>query len=237
MKKIILAVASVLALGLVVGCKQQIEGSLNVTSTNFNKSLDPVTTTKTYVYSVSGSATSKGKYVVYDKAGKFNRVDQTTTTVWTPKQDVSVTEETNPNNNSIIYTISALGDVTMTTETITKSSKDADPEKSTTVYNKVKNPSLGLGDVRKSITITKIDNKFYTNNADGTKKVVEGVDFSAAEIDLSKFNDETSTESVYYRGAEYNTTWDKASATPTDYISKTTTTTSGYTYDLKLTRK
>ena len=46
MKKIILAVASVLALGLVVGCKQQIEGSLNVTSTNFNKSLDPVTTKK-----------------------------------------------------------------------------------------------------------------------------------------------------------------------------------------------
>ena len=232
MKKIILAVASILALGLVVGCKQQIEGSLNVTSTNFNKNLD-ASTTKTYVYSVSGTATSKGKYVVYDKAGKFNRVDQTTTTVWTPKQDVSVTEETNPNNNSIIYTISALGDVTMTTETITKSSKDADPEKSTTVYNKVKNPSLGLGDVRKLITITKIDNKFYTDNVDGTKKVVEGVDFSAAEIDLSKFNDETSTESVSYYGADYE---DK-SAAPTDYISKSTATTSGLTYDLKLTRK
>ena len=56
MKKIILAVASVLALGLVVGCKQQIEGSLNVTSTNFNKNLDALTT-KTYVYSVSGTAT------------------------------------------------------------------------------------------------------------------------------------------------------------------------------------
>lgn len=233
MKKIFLAVASVLALGLVVGCKQQIEGSLNVTSTNFNKSLDPVTTTKTYVYSVSGSVTTTTKNVTYLKADKYNSYESTQTTVWTPKQDVSVTETTDPNNNSITYTISALGDVTMTTETITKSSKDADPEKSTTVYNKVKNPSFGLGDVSKSITITKIDNKFYIDNADGTKKVVEGVDFSAAEIDLSKFNDETSKESVSYSGADYE---DK-SAAPRDYISKSTRTESGYTYDLKLTRK
>lgn len=233
MKKIFLAVASVLALGLVVGCKQQIEGSLNVTSTNFNKSLDPVTTTKTYVYSVSGSVTTTTKNVTYQKADKYNSYESTQTTVWTPKQDVSVTERTDPNSNSITYTISALGDVTKTTETIIKSSKDADPEKSTTVYNKVKNPSLGLGDVRKSITITKIDNKFYIDNADGTKKVVEGVDFSAAEIDLSKFSDETSTESVSYYGADFE---DK-SAAPTDYISKSTSTTSGLTYALKLTRK
>lgn len=234
MKKIILAVASVLALGLVVGCKQQIEGSLNVTSTNLIKNLDQ-DTTKTYVYSVSGSVTTTTKNVTYQKADKYNSKEETTTTVWTPKQDVFVTETTKPNDNSITYTISALGDVTMTTETITKSSKDADPEKSTTVYNKVKNPlELELGDVKKPITITKIDNKFYIDNADGTKKVVEGVDFSAAEIDLSKFNDETSTESVSYSN---DAVWDKASATPKDYTSKTTTTTSGYTYDLKLTRK
>lgn len=231
MKKIILAVASVLALGLVVGCKQQIEGSLNVTSTNFNKSLDPVTTTKTYVYSVSGSVTQTTKNVTYVKADKYNSYESTETIVWTPKQDVSVTETTNPNNNSITYTISALGEVTKTKETITKSSKDADPEKSKTVYDKVKMPNLG--NIPQFITITKIDNKFYINNVDGTKKVVEGVDFSAAEIDLSKFNDETSTESVSYSGADYE---DK-SAAPTDYISKSTRTESGYTYDLKLTRK
>lgn len=232
MKKIILAVASVLALGLVVGCKQQIEGSLNVTSTNFNKNLD-ASTTKAYVYSVSGTATQTIKDVTYQKADKYNSYESTRTIVWTPTEDVTVSETTNPNDNSITYIISALGDVTRTTETIIKSSKDADPEKSTTVCNKVKNPSLGLGDVRKTIIITKIDNKFYINNADGTKKVVEGVDFSAAEIDFSKFNDETSKESVIYSDAEYE---DK-SAAPTDYISKTTTTTSGYTYDLKLTRK
>ena len=233
MKKIILAVASVLALGLVVGCKQQIEGSLNVTSTNFNKSLDPVVTKKTYVYSVSGSATQTVKNVTYKKADEYNSYESTQTTVWTPTKDVTVAEITNPYDNSITYTITAVGDATMTTETITKSSKDADPEKSTTVCNKVKNPSFGLGDVRKSITITKIDNKFYIDNVDGTKKVVEGVDFSAAEIDLSKFNDETSKESVSYYAADYE---DK-SATPTDYISKSTRTESGYTYDLKLTRK
>lgn len=235
MKKIILAVASVLALGLVVGCKQQIEGSLNVTSTNFNKSLDPVTTTKTYVYSVSGTATQTTKQVTYEKADKYNSSESTETNVWTPTKYVSVTEVTVPTNNSITYTITAYGDVTKTTETSTKSSKDADPEKSKTVYDKVKVSELG--NVSMTITITKIDNKFYIDNVDGTKKVVEGVDFSAAEIDFSKFSDETSIEAVSYAGAVYDYSWDKASATPKDYISKTTTTTSGYTYDLKLTRK
>ena len=234
MKKIILAVASVLALGLVVGCKQQIEGSLNVTSTNFNKSLD-VPTTKTYVYSVSGTATQTTKNVTYQKADKYNSYESTQTIVWTPTKDVTVTEITDPNNNSITYNITAYGDVTMTTETIYKPSKDADPVKSKTVYDKVRMSSLG--NVPKTITITKIDNKFYINNVDGTNKVVEGVDFSAAEIDLSKFSDETSTESVSYGDAVYDYSWDKASATPTDYTSRTTFTTSGCTYDLKLTRK
>lgn len=234
MKKIILAVASVLALGLVVGCKQQIEGSLNVTSTNFNKNLD-ASTTKTYVYSVSGTATQTTKQVTYEKADKYNSSESTITTVWTPTKDVSVTEITNPTNNSITYTITAVGDATVTAESIYKFSKDADPVKSKMVTDKVQDSRLR--DVSKPITITKIDNKFYIDNTDGTKKVVEGVDFSAAEIDLSKFSDETSTEAVSYAGAVYDYSWDKASATPTDYTSKTTTTTSGYTYDLKLTRK
>lgn len=232
MKKIILAVASVLALGLVVGCKQQIEGSLTVTS--LNKSLDQ-STTKTYVYSVSGTATQTTKQVTYEKADKYNSYESTQTTVWTPTKDVTVTETTDPNNNSITYTITTKGDATVTTETIYKPSKDADPVKSKSVTDKVQVPSLR--DVSQIITITKIDNKFYIGNADGTKKVVEGVDFSATEIDFSKFSDETSTESVSYAGAVYDHSYDKASATPTDYISKTTTTTSGYTYDLKLTRK
>ena len=230
MKKIILAVASVLALGLVVGCKQQIEGSLNVTSTNLNKSLDPVTTTKTYVYSVSGSVTRINKTVVYNKADKFNLAEATATTVWTPnKDDITVTEVTDPANNKITYTISISGSYITTTETINKSTSEADPVKTKEVSAKKPNDQ--------TVTIEKIDNKFYKLNQDGTYKVVEGVDFSAAEIDLSKFSDETSTESVSYVGAVYDHSWDKASATPTDYITKTTTTTSGCTYDLKLTRK
>ena len=232
MKKIILAVASVLALGLVVGCKQQIEGSLTVTS--LNKNLDQ-STEKTYVYSVSGTATQTTKQVTYDKADKYNSIETTITTVWTPTKDVSVTETTDPNKNSITYTITTKGDATKTTEIINKPSKDADPVKTKIVTDKVQDPTLG--DVSKTITITKIDNKFYINNWDGTTKVVEGVDFSAAEIDLSKFSDETSTEAVSYTGDVYDNSWDKASATPKDYITKTTTTTSGYTYALKLTRK
>lgn len=215
MKKIILAVASVLALGLVVGCKQQIEGSLNVTSTNFNKSLDPVETTKTYVYSVSGSVTSKGKYVMYDKAGKFNLVDQTTTTVWTPnKDDITVTETTKPYNNKVTYDIAISGSYTTTVEKITKSTSEADPVKEKNVYK---------GTNTQTVRLEKIDNKFYIKNQDNTYKVVEGVDFSAAEIDFSKFNDETSTETV--------------TGTEESYPVKTTNTNYGYTYDLKLTRK
>ena len=215
MKKIILAVASVLALGLVVGCKQQIEGSLNVTSTNLNKSLDPVTTTKTYVYSVSGSVTSKGKSVVYDKADKFNRTEKTTTTVWTPnKDDITVTEVTDPNNNKITYNITISGSYTTTVETITKSTSEADP---------VTTKNVSKGTDTQTVTIDKIDNKFYIKNQDNTYKVVEGVDFSAAEIDLSKFNDETSTETV--------------TGTAESEPVKSTNTSYGYTYDLKLTRK
>lgn len=216
MKKIILAVASVLALGLVVGCKQQIEGSLNVTSTNFNKSLDPVTTTKTYVYSVSGTATSKNKTVVYNKADKFNLIEQTATTVWTPnKNDITVTETTYPTNNKITYEISISGSYITTTETIKKSTSEADPVKTKDVSAKTAD--------KQTVKIEKIDNKFYKQNQDGTYKVVEGVDFSAAEIDLSKFNDETSIVTV--DGAE--------DSNPV----KTTNTSYGNTYDLKLTRK
>ena len=215
MKKIILAVASVLALGLVVGCKQQIEGSLNVTSTNFNKSLDPVTTTKTYVYSVSGTATKTTKQVTYDKADKFNRIETTTTTVWTPnKDDITVTEVTDPNNNNITYNITISGSYTTTVETIAKSTSEADPVTTKNVYK---------GTSTQPVTINKIDNKFYIKNQDNTYKVVEGVDFSAAEIDLSKFNDETSTETV--------------TGTAESEPLKTTNTRYGYTYDLKLTRK
>lgn len=216
MKKIILAVASVLALGLVVGCKQQIEGSLNVTSTNFNKSLDPVTTTKTYVYSVSGSVTTTTKNVIYQKADKYNSYESTQTTVWTPnKDDITVTEITNPANNKITYTISISGSYITTTETISKSTSEADPVKTKLVSAKTPN--------NQTVTIEKIDNKFYKQNQDGTYKVVEGVDFSAAEIDLSKFNDETSIVTV--TGAE-----DSEPA-------KTTNTSYGNTYDLKLTKK
>ena len=216
MKKIILAVASVLALGLVVGCKQQIEGSLNVTSTNFNKSLDPVTTTKYYVYSVSGSVTSKTKTVVYDKADKFNRSEEKATTVWTPdKDDITVREVTDPANNKITYDISVSGSYITTTETITKTTSEADPVTNKNVSAKTANTQ--------TVRIEKIDNKFYKLNQDGTYKVVEGVDFSAAEIDLSKFNDETSTELV--------------TGTEESAPEKVTATTYGYTYDLKLTRK
>ena len=214
MKKIILAVASVLALGLVVGCKQQIEGSLNVTSTNFNKSLDE-STTKTYVYSVSGTVTQTTKQVTYQKADKYNSSESTTTTVWTPnKNDIIVTEKTDPNNNKITYSITISGSYTTTVETINKSTSEADPVTTKSEYK---------GSNSQTVKIDKIDNKFYIQNQDGTYKVVEGVDFSAAEIDLSKFNDETSTVTV--TGAE-----DSAPV-------KTTNTSYGYTYDLKLTRK
>ena len=229
MKKIILAVASVLALGLVVGCKQQLEGSLNVTSTNYNKNLD-ASTTKTYVYSVAGTVTTTTTNTVYVKTGDFNSAVITTTNVFTPTNDVSVSETTNPNNNSITYQFTVKGDVVQTTEYTYKASSTAQEVKTKYITDKTRSPDLG--GQTKTYNITKIDNKFYIDNVDGTKKVVEGVDFSAATIDLSKFNDTTSTTAVSYSGATYNT-----SATPTDYTTKTTTVTSGNTYALTLTRK
>lgn len=234
MKKIILAVASVLALGLVVGCKQQLEGSLNVTSTNYNKNLD-ASTTKNYVYSISGNVTTTTTETVYEKPGDYNSLVTTTTNVFTPTNDVAVTETTDPNNNSITYKFSVKGDVVQTIEYTYKGSSTAEPVKYKKVYDKTRFPVLGGQET--NYNITKIDNKFYIDNADGTKKVVEGVDFSAATIDLSKFNDTTSTTAVSYLGATYDTITNDESATPTNYTTKTTTVTSGNTYALTLTRK
>lgn len=235
MKKIILAVASVLALGLVVGCKQQIEGSLNVTATNYNKSLD-ASTTKNYVYSASGSITNSTSYVQHQKSGDYDSYSLTTSYKFTPTSDVYVTEVTDPANNRITYTINFTGDVVTTADSVTKISSSADPIKSKTITDKTRLASNG--GASRQIQVTKIDNKFYYQNKDGSYKVVEGIDFSASSVDLSKFNDATSTTSVSYDLlATYNNTVDNASATPTDYTTRTTQTASGYTWAVTLTRK
>ena len=234
MKKIILAVASVLALGLVVGCKQQLEGSLNVTSTTYTKSLDQETT-KTFYYTATGTVTETSSRTVYQKTGNYNSYETKTTNEFTPKAEVKVVEKTNPLNDSITYTVTLTGDVKSTQETTSKISSSADPVKYKYINDKDSNSALS--NVTRTITITKTNGKFYYALKDGSYKVVEGVDFSAATVDLSKFSDTTSASTVSYSGATYNTTTDNASATPTDYTSKTTDTASGYVIAVTLTRK
>ena len=84
---------------------------------------------------------------------------------------------------------------------------------------------------------SKIDGKFYHLRNDGSLTNIDGIDFNAATIDLSKFSDPTVTKTESYSGATYNNTTDNASATPTDYITKTTVERTGAQINVIITKK
>ena len=65
MKKLILAVASLLALGMLVSCKQEISGNLTVTDIKYDAFQ---ATTETYYYKVSGSVKNVKTTTVTSKA-------------------------------------------------------------------------------------------------------------------------------------------------------------------------
>ena len=249
MKKIILAVASVLALGLVVGCKQQIEGSLNVTSTNFNKSLDPVDTTKTFYYKASGTITTTVDSTTQQKAAGTNSTIYTeqeikTVTTYTPSEDVKV-EISEPANNNVItykYTVPYTCEKVVTG---TIYSKESGVSNKTVkyVYNK-DYPEPGKDEASYTsslnITIYKIDGKYYADEkaVDGSEIVVsEGFDPLAATVALSKFSDTKVKEETSWEKVR-DTTANLWTNVPTDdWTKKTTTKTSGKVSTLSLEKK
>ena len=245
MKKIILAVASVLALGLVVGCKQQIEGSLNVTSTTFNKSLD-LGTTKTFYYKASGTITTTvDSTTQYKAAGTSSTVytsqDRKTVTTYTPSADVKVVISEPANDNVITYTYT----VPYTFEKVVTGTdySNVSGVANTTVkhvYNKHYPEYLGANYTGSfEIKIYKIDGKYYLDGkaVDGSEIVVsEGFDPLAATVDLSKFSDTKSKKETSWTKVA-DTTANLDTNVPTDdWTRKTETTTSGKVSTLSLAK-
>lgn len=246
MKKIILAVASVLALGLVVGCKQQIEGSLNVTSTNFNKSLDSGTS-KTFYYKASGTITTTVETTnQYKAAGANSKIytsnDRKIVTTYTPSGDVKV-EISEPANDNVItykYTVPYTFEQVITG---TDYSNESGVSNTTVkyVYNKDYPHYPGASYTGSFvIKIYKIDGKYYLDEkaVDGSKIVVsEGFDPLAATVDFSKFSDTKVKEETSWTKVA-DTTANLLTNVPTDdWTGKTTTKTSGKVSTLSLEKK
>lgn len=234
MKKIILAVASVMALGLFASCQREISGDLNVTETQI-RSGDSTTTSR--VFATEGTISYKSTNVTYNKAGNYNSYEQTVDYVFTPTSDVTyfVTKNNNNNQSQIGENWSKItftGDYVKTTTTITKTSAADTGTKTVKVENANRTSSLKGQTIE--VWVEERDGKLYYSNKDGTKTAVAG-SMLASSVDFSKFNDSTASTSVSYTGA----TWDDVNgkAEPTDYTSKYTESTTGYTFTVKLTQK
>jgi len=198
MKKIILAVASLLALGMLVSCKQEISGNLTVTDLQYDAFK---ATTETYYYKVTG--TVKYVSVITQTTRTDANASEVTANTYTNTFDynvnsknpvVTVTVSKDPTTNVTTYTINvpALeGKYTSVNKVGT-----ADP---TTSYNPATRVASDAdpNDVVKPVTITKIGSTFYYENTNGEQIVIEGFDPTAATLDLSKLpkNEKTTTTS------------------------------------------
>jgi hypothetical protein len=237
-----------LALGLVVGCKQQIEGSLNVTATNYNKNLDNGTT-KVFYYKATGAFTQTTKSTSVYRASTTSdvytsNVDEWVTT-YTPTSDVKVTITENPLTNVTQYTYT-WNYAKEITRTGTNYSLNSSTVSSTYkyVYNKDRKQNSWDADSvylnTHTITIYKIDGKYYANDKaqDGSEIVVtEGFDPLANTVELSKFSDTTSTTAESWSNTVADTTASFTTNVPANWLSKTTTVTGGWVSTISLAKK
>ena len=198
MKKIILAVASLLALGMLVSCKQEISGNLTVTDIQYNAYQ---ATTETYYYKVTGSVKNVKTTTITSKASESatetTGYKQTLTAdlnVSSSNPVVTVTVSKNPTTNVTTYTINlpALeGKYKMV------SKNGTNPE--TTIYGshtQVASDADATDDI-KPVTITKIGSTLYYENMSGEQVVIQDFDPTAATLDLSKIPEKGKTTTSY----------------------------------------
>ena len=198
MKKIILAVASLLALGMLVSCKQEISGNLTVTDIKYDAFQ---ATTETYYYKVSGSVKNVKTTTVTSKASESatetTGYKQTLTAdlnVSSSNPVVTVTVSKDPTTNVTIYTINlpALeGKYKMVSQNGTN------PE--STIYGshtQVASDANATDDIKPK-TFTKIGSTLYYENMSGEQIVIEGFDPTAATLDLSKIPEKGKTTTSY----------------------------------------
>ena len=218
MKKIILAVASVLALGMLVSCKQEVSGNLTVTDIQYDAFK---ATTETYYYKVEGSVESVTEVTNTTKVTASS--DETTAykATITSKKDVdsansvvTVTVSKDPTTNVTTYKINvpALEGKEKIVET--------NGNTTTTTYRYASEPATTEATAKE---IKQIGSSFYYKG-----EVIEGLNPTAASFDLSKLA-EKDKSTVTSGNPNYTADGDKW------YPTKTVTTTTP-TYSLTYTK-
>ncbi len=223
MKKIILAVASVLALGMLVSCKQEVSGNLTVT--NLNKSLDS-NQSETYYYKAEGgssystttvysSKTATGSDTVNSKV-----VVDYTYTISGDNNLAKLAVSTPANDNKVTYTFTIPG-MTKSTKTVTTATVG---NATTTVTD-----YATTNESATTIELEKIGGKYYFTATDGSKVAIDNFNPLADTVDLSVLSD-VAKKVTAYQG--YN----KDSSGNEYYTQKTVTTTGAKSYTIKLSK-
>ena len=217
MKKIILAVASVLALGMLVSCKQEVSGNLTVTDIQYDAYK---ATTETYYYKVEGSVETVTEVTNTTKATPSSDATTSKTTT-TSKMDVdsanpvvTVTVSKNPATNVTTYKINVpalkgKAKVVQTTGNITS-----------TAYQYASQDATSDSTAKE---IKQIGSSFYYNG-----EVIEGLNPTAATFDLSKLA-EKDKSTITNGTREYTADGD-------EWYSYKSVTTSTPTYSLTYTK-
>ena len=175
MKKIILAVASVLALGMLVSCKQEVSGNLTVTDIQYDAYK---ATTETYYYKVEGSVETVTEVTATSKTSASSDASTTKTTT-TSKMDVdsansvvTVTVSKNPTTNVTTYKINVPA---------LKGKAKVVQTNGNTTYTSYQYASQEATSDSTAKEIKQIGSSFYYNG-----EVIEGLNPTAATFDLSK---------------------------------------------------
>ena len=220
MKKIILAAASVLALAMLVSCKQEVSGNLTVTDIQYDAFK---ATTETYYYKVEGSVKTVEVQTTITKTS-VDASEETTKKV-TTTTDVKVDEA----NNVVMVSVSKNPTSNVTTYKIklpamkgktTRVTKIGDSDPLDPNYDTANESS-------REMTIEKIGSTFYYKNTNNVNVVIEGFDPTAATLDLSVLSEKDKTTTI-----SGNPKWDEGKEW---YASKTVTTTTP-TYSLTCTK-
>ena len=191
MKKIILAVASVLALGMLVSCKQEVSGNLTVTDIQYNAYQ---ATTETYYYKVEGSVK---EVITQTTTTKTSSTADESKTVVKSTSDLNVVET----NNVVTVTVSKNPTTNVTTYTIGIPEMKGKKTSVTKVGdNEPFDPEYSQDTKLKStITIKQIGSTFYyiKNDSADQKYVIEDFNPTAATFDLSKLSELNKTTQFF----------------------------------------
>ena len=214
MKKIILAVASVLALGMLVSCKQEVSGNLTVTDIQYDAFKK---TTETYYYKVEGSVESVTEVTTTTKASASSDATTASKTTTTSTMDVDSA------NSVVTVTVSKDPTTNVTTYKINVPALEGKEKTVLTFGNTTDTTYRYASEQAAEKEIKQIGSSFYYKG-----EVIEGLNPTAASFDLSKLAEKDKSTSTSGTPS-YTTDGDKW------YPTKTVTTTTP-TYSLTYTK-